>query len=227
MTKVAGWTGFATFILAGLGILNTKREKHYFSILLLVDLAACTSCLISAMVSLSLALALFCLYRLTYAIQCLTVLFITYWWINKGLWITGVTLAWTCFFLSLALLVRTTLIRRRIRGAVEIPIAVARGRTRESARGSARGSARESTRESTREIDMWRQDVTPEEGPLIPNYAPSQFSFDPYADDETEHASSRSSSPVSTVAHWTTVSGTNTLITQYTEPPPLYSRFER
>lgn len=78
--------------------------------------------------------------------------------------------------------------------------------------------------EPIRQIDVWRHNVDPEFNPLIIHQAPSRVSFDLRTNEDIESESARSPSPVSTVAAWTTVSGTNTLITQFTEPLPLYSR---
>lgn len=161
---------------------------------------------------------------------------ITYWWFNTALWIFGLALVWTCCIVSLLLFVRTVLIlvdcRRRISLAPEPEV---RRRIYLASK-------------PTRYIDAWRHDVE-DAATIVPSDSASQATFDRYTDEETpnrqpqaaslvsvgtqynnevtSNRQTRAASAVSTVAHWTTVSGTNTLVTQFTETPPLYSRPER
>ena len=72
--------------------------------------------------------------------------------------------------------------------------------------------------ELTTEIDKWRYTVQLEAPPpFMAQYQPPRT----YAPTEAQDPISRPSSPISTVAGWTTISGTMTF-TQYSEAPPPY-----
>ena len=149
-------------------------------------------------------------------------------------------LAWSGLAISVIVLARYARLRLRTRRSavtsrkpfvtVREPVARAR-RAIARARGSVASArkpfatVRESpatAQTSNEAIAAWCHTVDPENTPLLPHTEVPQMSSNYYAQSEVEDPPNRAPSPISTVANWSTVSGTATL-GRFPEAPPPYT----